>query len=68
MRDSGEGIAVADLPRIFDRSFRAGTEGEGAGLGLAITKRILELHDETIEVRSEPNQGATFWFRLWAPK
>ncbi len=67
VRDSGEGIAAADLPRIFDRSFRAGTEGEGAGLGLAITKRILELHGETIEVRSEPNQGATFWFRLWAP-
>ena len=68
VRDSGEGIAAADLPRIFDRSFRAGTDGEGAGLGLAITKRILELHDETIEVRSEPNQGATFWFRLWAPE
>ena len=40
VRDSGEGIAQADLARIFDRSFRADNNSEGAGLGLAITKRI----------------------------
>ena len=66
--DNGEGIAAADLPRVFDRSFRAGTDSEGAGLGLTITKRILELHDETIEVRSELGKGATFRFRLWVPE
>ena len=65
VRDNGEGIAASDLPHIFDRSFRADNNSEGAGLGLAITKRILELHGETIEVRSQPNQGATFSFRLW---
>ena len=68
VRDNGEGIAQADLPRIFDRNFRSDHNSEGAGLGLAITKRILELHDETIEVKSERGAGTTFSFRLWAPE
>ena len=66
VRDSGEGIAPADLPHIFERSFRANPGGEGAGLGLAITKRILELHGSAVEVQSAPGEGASFSFRLWA--
>ncbi len=69
VRDSGAGIAPADLPHIFERSFRAvstsKTHSEGAGLGLAITKRILELHGSAIEVSSAPGEGASFAFRLW---
>ncbi len=72
VRDSGAGIAAADLPHIFERSFRAvgvadadASPSEGAGLGLAITKRILELHGSAIEVLSAPGEGASFAFRLW---
>lgn len=67
VRDNGEGIAPADLPHIFERNFRVSDGNAGAGLGLAITKRILELHDETVEVQSELGKGTTFSFRLWAP-
>jgi two-component system OmpR family sensor kinase len=66
--DTGSGIPAANLPHIFDRFYRyRGTGDEsfdGAGLGLAITKRIVELHGSTIEARSEPNAGTTFSFSL----
>jgi signal transduction histidine kinase len=55
--DTGCGIDAADLPRIFDRFYRgekSRSDSSGnAGLGLAITKRILELHDSTISVASQ---------------
>ncbi|OQW36009.1 MAG: hypothetical protein A4E20_08650 [Nitrospira sp. SG-bin2] len=66
--DTGCGIPPSDLPHIFDRYYQVGKkhrEGEtGAGLGLAITKRILELHGSAIEVESVVNQGTTFSFHL----
>ncbi|HKA39404.1 MAG TPA: ATP-binding protein [Burkholderiales bacterium] len=56
--DTGCGIDAADLPRIFDRFYRgqkSRSDSSGnAGLGLAITKRILELHGSTISVASRP--------------
>jgi signal transduction histidine kinase len=67
IEDTGSGIAAADLPRIFDRFYRASSEGSslgGSGLGLAISKRILELHGCPIEARSTPGQGTTFAFGL----
>lgn len=71
VRDTGEGIAAADLPHIFERSYRAhdkarnaGAEDTGAGLGLAITKRIAEMHGGELEAQSEVGQGATFRFTL----
>ena len=67
VRDSGAGIAPEILPHIFERSFRANSTDQGAGLGLAITKRILELHGSSVEVSSAPGQGAAFSFRLWTP-
>ena len=64
VRDSGPGIAPADLERIFDRFFRvdqARTRRDGgAGLGLAIARWIAEAHDGHIEVRSALGQGSTF--------
>ena len=66
--DSGEGIAASDLPHIFERNFRVAQSNEGAGLGLAITKRILELHGGTVEVESELGRGTRFSFQLWAPQ
>ena len=65
--DSGCGIDAADLPRIFDRFYRgekSRSDSTGnAGLGLAITKRILELHNSTISVSSKPGM-TTIGFTL----
>ncbi len=66
--DTGIGIAPDDLPRIFDRFYRvnrASGENGNAGLGLAITKRIVENHWGRIEVESEPNSGTVF--RIFLP-
>ncbi len=66
--DTGCGISPDDLPHIFDRFFRVGTNHQersaGAGLGLAIAKRILELHGSAIEAQSILNGGTTFTFHL----
>lgn len=65
--DTGHGIPPETLPHIFERSYRGGSQGESphrAGLGLAITKRILELHGSAIEVSSASSQGAAFTFPL----
>jgi heavy metal sensor kinase len=65
--DTGQGIAAADLPRVFGRFFRADQSRTGvgnAGLGLAISKAIVEAHGGTIEVASEENTGTNFIVRL----
>lgn len=65
--DTGPGIAAEDLPRVFGRFFRADPSRTGAGnagLGLAISKAIVEAHGGTIEVASEENVGTTFTVRL----
>lgn len=66
IEDTGCGIAEQDLPHIFDRFYRADRQqrSEGAGLGLAITKRILELHGSAIEARSTVDVGTTITFQL----
>jgi len=67
VNDSGRGIAPTDLPRVFDRFYQAGNEHRGkghAGLGLAIAKQILDLHQQSIEVNSTPGNGASFTFSL----
>jgi len=64
--DTGAGIDAADLPHVFDRHWRgsASRRARGAGLGLAIARRIVELHGTTIEVESEPARGTCFTFSL----
>ena len=65
--DTGQGIAPADLPLVFGRFYRADQSRTGAGnagLGLAITKAIIEAHGGTIEVASQENSGTTFTVRL----
>jgi heavy metal sensor kinase len=65
--DTGEGIATEHLPRVFGRFFRTDESRTGAGnagLGLAISKAIVEAHGGTIEVASERNRGTTFTVRL----
>ena len=66
--DTGRGIPAEDLDHIFERFYRVekarGDSPEGVGLGLAITHRILQLHDSPIEVESAPGRGAAFTFSL----
>ena len=64
VKDNGLGIAAADQPHLFDRFFRAHNvenyESRGVGLGLFITKSIVELHEGHISVESESGVGSTF--------
>ena len=64
VRDTGIGIAPADLPRIFDDFFRVETKRTdgigGTGLGLTIAKKIVDSHFGHIEVESRPDKGSTF--------
>ena len=65
--DTGVGIAAEYLPNIFDRFYqgdRNQSSSGGAGLGLAITKRILDLHGSEIKVESTQGVGTTFSFDL----
>jgi signal transduction histidine kinase len=67
VRDTGSGIPAEAIGSIFDRYYRSrDVDGEtsGAGLGLAITKRIAEIHEGTIEVASKPGEGAMFTLTL----
>ena len=69
LSDTGCGIAPEHMPYIFDRFYqphqeRAEDGGHGAGLGLAIARRILELHGSAIEAHSELARGTTFTFNL----
>lgn len=64
VEDTGSGIAAEDVPHIFDRYFRGSNasqpRGDGAGLGLAIAKRIVELHGGEMTVTSSLGIGSTF--------
>ena len=67
-RDTGRGIAESELTQIFNKFFRSSTvltdAIPGVGLGLAITKTIVDAHGGEITVNSELGQGATFEVRL----
>ena len=58
--DTGRGISDDHLPRVFERHFRGDALNEGAGIGLAIVKRICEQQGWRIEVESTPLQGSKF--------
>lgn len=66
--DDGNGIAEEHIGRIFERFYRTDIARSrkvgGSGLGLAICKHILEVHEQTIHVRSSPDIGSTFGFTL----
>ncbi len=68
IRDQGIGIAPDALEKIFEPYFRAsGPEArsiEGAGLGLAIARQIIQMHGGRIWAESAPGKGSTFWFTL----
>ena len=70
--DTGEGIAAEDLPRVFERSFRAERsrtraekeDAPGAGLGLAIARGLIEAHGGAMSVESDLGRGSRFRFTL----
>jgi signal transduction histidine kinase len=64
--DHGRGIAPKDVPHLFERFYRASSErqAEGIGLGLYITKLLVEAHGGRIWVESEVGKGSTFFLTL----
>lgn len=68
IKDTGLGIAEKDLPFIFDAHFKASNsvcgKGRNSGLGLAISKRIIELHGSELNVISVLGEGTQFSFEL----
>nr|WP_255678945.1 PAS domain S-box protein [Mucilaginibacter sp. UR6-1] len=66
--DTGIGIASDKISTIFESFKQAEADTTrkygGTGLGLPITKRLIELHDSRINVDSTPGQGSTFWFTI----
>ncbi len=66
--DTGSGIALADLPYVFDRFYRADSSRDratgGAGLGLAIVKQIVIAHGGSIRIESQPSQGTKTFFTI----
>lgn len=69
VQDTGAGIKDSDLPHIFEHFYRGDSarpvETGGAGIGLAMTRKIMEAHHGRIEVESETGVGSTF--RLFLP-
>lgn len=66
--DKGAGIDLADQSKLFERFYRVSADEqpptEGAGLGLAICKGIVEAHGGRIGVQSEPGKGSSFFFKI----
>jgi signal transduction histidine kinase/ActR/RegA family two-component response regulator len=63
--DTGRGIPPSETERIFEPFERGdGVHEQGVGLGLAICRRIVDLHGSRLEVSSRPEGGSRFWFRL----
>jgi signal transduction histidine kinase/CheY-like chemotaxis protein len=70
VRDTGPGIAKTDQARLFQHFERGAAEksgAPGAGLGLAMVKRLAEAMDGEVGVQSEPGEGALFWATLNLP-
>jgi two-component system CheB/CheR fusion protein len=67
IKDQGTGIEADALPRIFDQFYRAAANSDrlpGLGLGLHVTKMLVEAHGGSLSVQSVPGEGSTFSFTL----
>ncbi|HAU31275.1 MAG: Integral membrane sensor signal transduction histidine kinase [Desulfotomaculum sp. 46_80] len=69
VQDNGSGISESHLPHVFDRFYRSDSSRVrkygGAGLGLAITKTIIDIHKGTIDIESKEGHGCVF--HIWLP-
>ena len=68
VRDSGVGISPRDHPAVFQRFFRANhpfvRKQTGTGLGLSVSKTLVEMHGGSIWFESQLDVGSTFWFTI----
>ena len=69
IKDTGTGIAAAEIDKIFDRFYQTEhlnslNTGAGTGIGLALVKNLVKLHEGDIQVKSLPEIGTTFYLRL----
>jgi two-component system sensor histidine kinase MprB len=66
VRDHGPGIAAEDLPRVFDRFYRAAAARgrPGSGLGLAIVRQVAESHGGSVHATNDPGGGARLTIEL----
>ena len=68
IKDTGIGIPETDLPNIFDRFYQVDNThsraGEGTGIGLALTKELVQLMNGNIKVTSQTNEGTTFSIQI----
>lgn len=64
VRDDGVGISEENLARLFEPYFTTKARGRGTGLGLFITRKIIEDHRGSIDIRSRPGEGTTVEIRL----
>jgi signal transduction histidine kinase len=64
VRDKGIGIDLDQQEKVFELFYKADPESEGTGAGLAIVKRIIEVHCGRIWIESEDGEGSTFCFTL----
>jgi two-component system, sensor histidine kinase and response regulator len=66
--DTGIGIASEDMPKLFQEFSQvdssASRQAQGTGLGLALSRKLVEMHGGTIGAESLPGRGSTFWFIL----
>jgi len=64
--DTGEGVSVEDITKLFSPFERldAGSDIEGTGMGLVITKFLVELMGGVIGIESKKDEGSTFWIEL----
>jgi signal transduction histidine kinase len=72
VQDFGVGIKKEDIPRLFERFYRAGDEltrtVKGSGLGLTLVREIVAAHRGKVHVQSEPGKGSVFLIRLPLPQ
>jgi signal transduction histidine kinase/CheY-like chemotaxis protein len=68
VEDTGKGIAAENLENVFEEYYTSQQPGQawhgGGGLGLPISKKLIELHQGKIGVSSTPGKGTTFWFEI----
>ena len=68
VQDTGVGMNPQDMAHVFDRFYRSDAsrarDTGGSGLGMAITKGLVDAHDGIIQVASKPGEGTTFTVRL----